>query len=47
MGMISSGDFTCEKTDEAIEDIDGVHKSVDDVLCEDKGEGEEAIVDKV
>ena len=47
MGLISSGNFTCEKTDKAIENMEGVHKSVDDVMCEDKGGGKVALVGKV
>ena len=47
MGLTSSGDFTCADTDKALEDIEGVQKSVDDALCEDRGCGSTALTAKV
>ena len=49
MVSTSSDDFTCQNTDKvkAFEDIDGAHKSIDDVLCNDLWGGRETLVEKV
>ena len=47
MGLTSSGDFTCGETDKALEGIEGVQKSVDDALCEDRGGGPIALTEKM
>ena len=33
MGLSSRGDFTCVDTDNTIENVEGIQKSVDDALC--------------
>ena len=40
MGLSSSGDEFCRKTDKAIEGLSNVHKLVDDVLIEGSSEDE-------
>ena len=40
MGLISSGDKFCARTDRALADIPGVFKLVDDILVHGKDYGE-------
>ena len=44
MGLAPSGDYACCLTDQALEKVKNVIKSVDDALCEDKGWGPYGLV---
>ena len=44
MGIAPSGNYACQITDQALEGIPNVVKSVDDALCEDRGRDPKALI---
>ena len=44
MGLAPSGDYTCQITDQAVEGISNVVKSVDNALVQDAGTGPRALI---
>ena len=44
MGLAPSGNYACQITDQALEGIPNVVKSVDDALCEDRGRDPKALI---